>query len=44
MDTHEKRRIHRTLANLHRKARTLGYQLVQSAEDQEVPKGETALA
>ena len=34
----EKRRIDRILSNLHRKARTLGYQLVQPAEDQEVPK------
>ena len=35
METYEKQRINRTLANLHRKARALGYQLVQPAEDQD---------
>ena len=38
MEAYEKRRIDRTLANLHRKARALGYQLVQPAEDH-VPQG-----
>ena len=36
MEAYERRRINRTLSNLHRKARALGYQLVQPAEDQEV--------
>ena len=44
MAAYEKRRIDRTLANLHRKARTLGYQLVQPAEDREVPQGGMAMA
>ena len=44
MEAYEKRRIDRTLSNLHRKARALGYQLVQPAEDQEVPKGGMAVA
>ena len=35
MEAYEKRRIDRTLSNLHRKARALGYQLVQPAEDQD---------
>ena len=39
MEAHEKRRIDRTLSNLHRKARALGYQPVRPAEDQEVPQG-----
>ena len=39
MEAYEKRRIDRTLSNLHRKARALGYQLVQPAEDQEVHQG-----
>ena len=40
METYVKQRINRTLANLHRKARALGCQLVQPAEDQEVPQGQ----
>ena len=44
MDAYEKRRIDRTIANLHRKARTLGYQLVQPAEDQEASKDARAMA
>ena len=44
MDTYEKRRIDRTLANLHRKAQALGYQLVQPVQDQEVPQGGIAPA
>lgn len=44
MDAYEKRRIDRTLANLHRKARSLGYQLVQPAEDQEVPEEGVGMA
>ncbi len=38
MDAYEKRRIDRTFANLNRKARTLGYRLVQAVV-QEVPNG-----
>ncbi len=44
MDAYEKRRIDRTLANLHRKARTLGYKLVQPTEDQEATKDRMAMA
>jgi len=44
MQAYEKRRIDRTLANLSRKARTLGYQLVQPPDDKEAPNGEMAMA
>ena len=39
MDAYEKRRIDRTFANLNRKARTLGYRLVQAVVDEEVLNG-----
>ena len=39
MEAYEKRRIDRTLSNLHRKARALGYELIQPPKDQEVPQG-----
>ena len=35
MDAYEKRRIDRTFASLHRKARTLGYRLVQAVAVEE---------
>ena len=41
MDAYEKRRIDRTFANLNRKARTLGYRLVQTVVE-EVPSGAAA--
>ena len=44
MEAFENRRIDRALTNLHRKARALGYQLVQPAEDQEVPRDGMAMA
>ena len=37
MEAYEKRRMDRTISNLHRKARALGYQLVQPVEGQDVP-------
>ena len=37
MEAYEKRRMDRTISNLHRKARALGYQLVQPVEEQDVP-------
>ena len=43
MDAYEKRRIDRTFANLTRKARTLGYRLVQAVVE-EVPSGAPAAA
>ena len=43
MDAYEKRRIDRTFANLNRKARTLGYRLVQAVVE-EVPSGAPAAA
>ena len=43
MDAYEKRRIDRTFANLNRKARTLGYRLVQAVVE-EVPNGAPAAA
>ncbi len=43
MDAYEKRRIDRTFANLTRKARTLGYRLVQAVVE-EVPNGAPATA
>ena len=43
MDAYEKRRIDRTFANLSRKARTLGYQLVQAVVE-EVPSDAPAAA
>ncbi|MDE0028539.1 MAG: IS110 family transposase [Deltaproteobacteria bacterium] len=42
MDAYEKRCIDRTFANLSRKARTLGYCLVQAAQHQETPNGAPA--
>ena len=42
MDAYEKRRIDRTFANLTRKARTLGYRLVQAVVVEEVPNGAAA--
>ena len=44
MQAYEKRRIDRTLANLSRKARTLGYQLVQPPDDKEATNGEMTIA
>ncbi len=44
VEAFEKRRIDRALTNLHRQARALGYQPVQPAEDQEVPKDGMAMA
>ena len=44
MEAYEKRRVDRTLANLRRKARTLGYQLIQPAGDQREPNAELAMA
>ncbi len=44
MDAYEKRRIDRTFANLNRKARTLGYRLVQAAVNEEMPNGAPAAA
>ena len=44
MEAYEKRRVDRTLANLRRKARTLGYQLIQPAGDQREPDAELATA
>ena len=43
MDAHEKRHIDRAFANLNRKARTHGYQLVQAVVE-EVPNGAPAAA
>ena len=43
MDAYEKRRIDRAFANLNRKARTLGYRLVQAVVE-EVPNGAPAAA
>jgi hypothetical protein len=43
MDAYEKRRIDRSFANLNRKARTLGYRLVQAVVE-EVPNGAPAAA
>ena len=44
IDTYEKRRIDRTFTNLKRKARQLGYQLVQSVENAEVANGVESVA
>ncbi len=44
MDVYEKRRIDRTFASLNRKARTLGYWLVEAVVDEEVPSGAPAAA
>ena len=44
MQAYEKRRIDRTLANLRRKARTLGYQLIHPADDKKAPNGDMAMA
>ena len=44
MQAYEKRRIDRTLDNLRRKARTLGYQLVQPPDDKKSPNGDMAIA
>ena len=44
MEAYEKRRVDRTLAHLRRKARTLGYQLIQPAGDQREPNAELATA
>ena len=44
MQAYEKRRIDRTLANLQRKARTLGYQLIHPAHDKQAPNGDRATA
>ena len=44
IDTYEKRRIDRTFTNLKRKARQLGYQLVQTIENAEVANGVESVA
>ena len=44
MQAYEKRRIDRTLANLQRKARTLGYQLIHPVHDKQAPNGDRATA
>ncbi len=44
MQAYEKRRIDRSLANLRRKARTLGYQLIHPAQDMQAPDGDRAMA
>ena len=44
MQAYEKRRIDRSLANLRRKARTLGYQLIHPAHDMQAPNGDRAMA
>ena len=42
MQAYEKRRIDRSLANLRRKARTLGYQLIHPVHDKQAPNGHRA--
>ena len=42
MQAYEKRRIDRSLANLRRKARTLGYQLIHPVHDKQAPNGHKA--
>ena len=44
IDTYEKRRINRTFTHLKRKARQLGYQLVQTIENAEVANGVESVA
>ena len=44
MQAYEKRRIDRSLANLRRKARTLGYQLIHPAHDMQAPNADRAMA
>ncbi|MCY4503950.1 MAG: IS110 family transposase [Alphaproteobacteria bacterium] len=44
MQAYEKRRIDRTLTNLQRKARTLGYQLIHPVHDKQAPNGDRATA
>ena len=44
MQAYEKRRIDRSLANLRRKARTLGYQLIHPDHDIQAPNRDSAMA